>query len=84
MCFDYGIEKKERMKREVVVNEDTKIYPGSEKMEEYTIRHQRRMNSEMAPSQYWLGKFYIFALNSEHIDTLRCHLAKEIQFLSQY
>ena len=54
MCFDYGIEKKERMKREVVVvvNEDTEIYPGSEKMEEYTIRPQRRMNSEMAPSQY--------------------------------
>ena len=52
MCFDYGIEKKERMKREVVVNEDTEIYSGSEKMEEYTIRHQRRMNSEMAPSQY--------------------------------
>ncbi len=52
MCFDYGIEKKERMKRGVVVNEDTAIYLGSEKMEEYTIRHQRRMKSEMAPSQY--------------------------------
>ncbi len=52
MCFDYGIEKKERMKREVMVNEYTEIYPGSEKMEEYTIRHQRRMNSGMTPSQY--------------------------------
>jgi len=41
MCFDYGIEEKERIKRDIAVNEDIQIFPESEKMEEYTIRHQR-------------------------------------------
>jgi hypothetical protein len=52
MCFDYGIEEKERIKRDIVVNEDVEIFPESEKMEKYTIRHQRIIHSEMAPSQY--------------------------------
>ena len=52
MCFDYGIEKKERIKREIAINEDTKICPESAKIEEHTIRHQRIIDSEMARSQY--------------------------------
>jgi hypothetical protein len=52
MCFDYEIEKKERIKREIAINEDMEICPGSDKIEEYTIRHQGIIDSEMAPSQY--------------------------------
>ena len=52
MCFDYGIEKKERIKREIAINEDTEICPESDKIEEYTIKHQRIIDSEMTPSQY--------------------------------
>jgi hypothetical protein len=50
MCFDYGIEK--RGNRDITINEDTDICPESEKIEEYTIRHQGIIDSEMAPSQY--------------------------------
>lgn len=52
MCFDYEIEKKERIKREIAINEDTEVCPESDKIEEYTIIYQRIIDSEMAPSQY--------------------------------
>jgi hypothetical protein len=53
MCFDYEIEKKEkRIKRDITINEDTEICPQSDKIEEYTTRHQRIIDSEMTPSQY--------------------------------
>jgi hypothetical protein len=55
MCFDYEIEKKERIKRDITINEDTAICPESDKIEEYTTRHQRIIKSEMTPSQYLIN-----------------------------
>jgi hypothetical protein len=52
MCFDYGIEKKGKIKRDVAINEDTKICSESGKIKEHTIRHQRIIDNQMVTSQY--------------------------------
>jgi hypothetical protein len=62
MCFDYEIEKKERIKRDITINEDTDICPESDKIEEYTIRHQRIIDSEMAPSRYLIKQILYFSI----------------------
>ena len=52
MCFDYEIEKKGKIKRDVAINEDTKTCSELEKIEEHTIIHQRIRDNQMATSQY--------------------------------
>jgi hypothetical protein len=43
---------KGKIKRDVAINEDTKICSESEKIKEHTIRHQRIIDNQMATSQY--------------------------------
>lgn len=50
MCFDYEIEKKGKIKRNVAINENTEICSESEKIKEHTTRQQRIIDNQMATS----------------------------------